>query len=52
MIITNEPGLYIDEEEIGIRVEDDLLITENGCVVLSQDIVRTVEEIEAKIKER
>lgn len=52
MIITNEPGLYIDEEEIGIRVEDDLLITEDGCVVLSEDIVRTVEEIEAKMKER
>ena len=52
MIITNEPGLYIDEEEIGIRVEDDLLITEDGCVVLSQDIVRTVEEIEAKMKDR
>ena len=52
MIITNEPGLYIDEEEIGIRVEDDLLITEDGCEVLSMDIVRTVEEIEAKMKER
>ena len=52
MIITDEPGLYIDEEEIGIRVEDDLLITEDGCVVLSEDIVRTVEEIEAKMKER
>lgn len=52
MIITDEPGLYIDEEEIGIRVEDDLLITEDGCVVLSKDIVRTVEEIEAKMKER
>lgn len=52
MIITNEPGLYIDEEEIGIRVEDDLLITEKGCEVLSKDIVRTVEEIEAKMKDR
>ena len=52
MIITDEPGLYIDEEEIGIRVEDDLLITEEGCVVLSEGIVRTVEEIEAKMKER
>lgn len=52
MIITDEPGLYIDEEEIGIRVEDDLLITEDGCVVLSEDIVRTVEEIEAKMKDR
>ena len=52
MIITNEPGLYIDEEEIGIRIEDDLLITEEGCVVLSEDIVRTIEEIEAEMKER
>lgn len=52
MIITDEPGLYIDEEEIGIRIEDDLLITEDGCEVLSQNIVRTVEEIEAKMKER
>ena len=52
MIITDEPGLYIDEEEIGIRVEDDLLIIEDGCVVLSENIVRTVEEIEAKMKER
>ncbi len=52
MIITDEPGLYIDEEEIGIRIEDDLLITEDGCVVLSESIVRTVEEIEAKMKER
>ena len=51
MIITNEPGLYIDEEEIGIRIEDDLLITENGCEVLSKDIIRTVEEIEQKMKE-
>ncbi|MBO5176234.1 MAG: aminopeptidase P family protein [Lachnospiraceae bacterium] len=52
MIITNEPGLYIDEEETGIRIEDDLLITEDGCVVLSADIVRTAEEIEAKMKDR
>lgn len=47
MIITNEPGLYIDEEEIGIRIEDDLLITEDGCEVLSADVMRTTEEIEA-----
>lgn len=52
MIITNEPGLYIDEEAIGIRIEDDLLITEDGCKILSADIVRTVEEIEAKMKDR
>lgn len=52
MIITDEPGLYIDEEAIGIRIEDDLLITEDGCVVLSEDIVRTVEDIEEKMKEK
>ena len=47
MVITDEPGLYIDDEEIGIRIEDDLLITEDGCEVLSESIMRTTEEIEA-----
>ncbi len=46
-IISNEPGLYIDEEAIGIRIEDDLLITEEGCEVLSKDIIKEPDEIEA-----
>lgn len=46
-IITDEPGLYIDEWEIGIRIEDDLLITQDGAEVLSEAIIRTPEEIEA-----
>lgn len=46
-VLTNEPGIYIDEEAIGIRIEDDLLITENGCEVLSKDIIKKPEEIEA-----
>ena len=45
-VISNEPGLYIDEEAIGIRIEDDLLITENGCEVLSKDIIKDPDEIE------
>lgn len=45
-VITDEPGLYIDEWEIGIRIEDDLLITEDGCEVLSEGIMRDPDEIE------
>lgn len=47
MVITVEPGLYIEEESIGIRIENDVLITEDGCTDLSAAIPRTVEEIEA-----
>ena len=47
MVITVEPGLYVEEESIGIRIENDVLITETGAVDLSVDIPRTVEEIEA-----
>ncbi|MEI4803632.1 aminopeptidase P family protein [Bacillus sp. FJAT-51639] len=46
MVITVEPGLYIEEEAIGIRIEDDILVTEEGYENLSKDIIRTVEEIE------
>lgn len=46
-VITIEPGLYLPEEGIGIRIEDDILITENGYENLSQQIPKTTEEIEA-----
>jgi Xaa-Pro aminopeptidase len=35
MVLTIEPGIYITEEVIGIRIEDDYLITEDGCERLS-----------------
>ena len=47
MVITVEPGLYIEEWDIGIRIEDDALVTEDGCTVMTKDLIRTVEEIEA-----
>lgn len=46
MMFTLEPGLYFPEEGIGIRIEDTLLVTEDGCEVLTADIPKTVEEIE------
>ncbi|MGD9886839.1 MAG: aminopeptidase P family protein [Bacilli bacterium] len=46
MIITVEPGLYVEEEGIGIRIEDNVLITKDGCENLSQDIIKEVSSIE------
>ncbi len=46
-VISDEPGLYLEEEGIGIRIEDDLLITASGCEVLSEGIIKEVDEIEA-----
>jgi Xaa-Pro aminopeptidase len=46
MVLTVEPGLYIEEENIGIRIEDDVLVLKNGCEVLSKDIIRTADDIE------
>jgi Xaa-Pro aminopeptidase len=46
MVITDEPGIYIPEEKLGVRIEDDLLITPEGAELLSHRLPRTVEEIE------
>ncbi len=45
-VFTCEPGIYIPEESIGIRIENDILITEDGIVDLMHDIPLEVEEIE------
>ena len=46
MVISDEPGLYMADRGIGIRIEDDLLITNDGCEVLTKNIVKEVEDIE------
>ena len=42
----------IDEWEIGIRIEDDILITEDGCEVLSENLMRDPDQIEAFMQEK
>ena len=55
MVTTVEPGLYIpvDSENvdpkylgIAVRIEDDILLTESGCEVLTAQVPKTIEEIE------
>lgn len=46
MVLTVEPGLYIDEYGIGIRIEDDALVTDCGCEILSEEFIKTTDEIE------
>jgi Xaa-Pro aminopeptidase len=45
-ILTCEPGIYIPEEGLGIRIENNILITKNGNIDLMADIPVEVEELE------
>jgi Xaa-Pro aminopeptidase len=54
MVMTVEPGLYVNNDDdipekyrnIGIRIEDDILVTKTGNDVLSKDAVKTIADIE------
>ena len=46
MVVTMEPGIYIPEENLGVRIEDDVLVTASGHELLSQKLPRNPAEIE------
>ena len=59
MVMTIEPGLYVDAETegvpsaylgIGVRIEDDILVTENGCEVLTDDVPKEIDAVEALVQ--
>ena len=60
-VITIEPGIYINAQNksvpekyrgIGIRIEDDVVITSTGCEVLSKTSPKTIEELESVLKRK
>ena len=51
MVITVEPGLYIPEENLGVRIEDDVLVTKDGYKLLTARLPRDPDEIEKVIAE-
>lgn len=50
MLFTVEPGIYIEEEGMGIRIENNIWLTQNGHIDLFEGIPITLEEIEAAMK--
>ena len=59
MVMTIEPGLYVAEGTknvpsdylgIGVRIEDDILITETGCEVLTGGVPKEIDEVEALVR--
>jgi len=52
MVVTIEPGIYLPDEEIGVRIEDDILVTKDGPENLSSAIPKSVDDIEARLASR
>ena len=61
MVMTIEPGLYVADDTkevppaylgIGVRIEDDILITEDGCEVLTDGVPKEIDEVEALVQAR
>jgi Xaa-Pro aminopeptidase len=46
-VITVEPGVYLPEKGFGVRIEDDVLVTATGYEILTKDIPRKLEDVEA-----
>lgn len=50
-MFTIEPGIYIAERKLGVRIEDDILVTETGYEVLTKNAPKEIDEIEALMRE-
>ena len=50
MVITLVPGIYLPEENLGVRIEDMVLVTNTGYVLLTEQLPREAGEIESLLK--
>jgi Xaa-Pro aminopeptidase len=51
MTITIEPGIYIRDENLGVRIEDDVLVTADGHRVMTEKLPRNADEVEKVMAE-
>ena len=52
MVFAIEPGFYYPEKNIGVRIEDTVLITKDGCEVLTKDVPKEINEVEKLLSQR
>ena len=52
MVITLEPGIYLPDQKLGVRIEDDVVVTEDGAKYLSDGIPREADELEKWLADR
>jgi Xaa-Pro aminopeptidase len=50
MVVTIEPGVYLPDQRLGVRIEDDILVTANGNQNLTAAVPKSVKDIEAAMR--
>jgi Xaa-Pro aminopeptidase len=52
VVITIEPGVYMPAKSLGVRIEDTVLVTRDGCEILTKDVPKEISEIEKLMTEK
>jgi Xaa-Pro aminopeptidase len=52
VVVTVEPGVYMPDKNLGIRIEDTVLVTRDGCEVLTKAVPKEIPEIEKLMSEK